>query len=355
MLGACSYSVELPEPRWQRRTSRIQAADGSLLVRLHGSEDRAPVPLDRMSPTLRQAIVAAEDRRFWQHSGIDLRAIARAVLRNTEAAAVQQGGSTITQQYVKNVYLDDDEALRRKLREVMLARTVEKRYVKEEILERYLNTVYFGNGAYGVEAAARRYFGKRAAELGLAESAFLAGVVRGPELYDPRVDPARAKERRDQVLTSMVELRMITSQEAGAASAAPLQLRSDEEGVYAAPHFVEDVKRFLLDDARFGATVEERRKRLFGGGAHHPYDARPPSPGSGQRGRRRRGPRRRPGCGGGSGGAGDGRRPRPRGWSVLLRGRGRVSFQPGDAGPAAAGSAFKPFALVAALEQGISR
>ncbi|HEX2064203.1 MAG TPA: transglycosylase domain-containing protein, partial [Acidimicrobiales bacterium] len=266
MLSACSYRVAIPEAEWEPRTSKVEAADGSLLVRLHGAEYRVPVPLEQMSPALRDAVVAAEDRRFWDHSGIDLRAIGRALLRNAAAAGVEEGGSTITQQYVKNVHLGDGQTLRRKLREVAIARELEKRYSKEQILERYLNAVYFGNGAYGAEAAARRYFDKRAAELDLAESAFLAGVVRGPELYDPRVDPERARDRRAQVLDGMAELGMISGEEAAAAGAAPLEVRGQEESVYPAPHFVEEVKRLVLENPSFGETVEERRRVLFGGG-----------------------------------------------------------------------------------------
>ncbi|MDP9070283.1 MAG: PBP1A family penicillin-binding protein [Actinomycetota bacterium] len=355
VLAGCSYRVELPDAKWQPRTSRIEAADGSLLVRLHGGEDRVPVPLDRVSPALRQAIVAAEDRRFWEHSGIDLRAIARALLRNTEAAAVEQGGSTITQQHVKNAYLDDGQALRRKLREVVLAREAEKRYSKEEILEQYLNTIYFGNGAYGVEAAARRYFGKRAADLGLAESAFLAGVVRGPELYDPRVDEARAQARRAEVLASMAELGMITTEEASAASAAPLQVRSDHEGVYPAPHFVEEVKRLILDDARFGATVEERRKLLFGGGLTIRTTLDPRLQALARDAAAEVLPD------GGPDAAVVAVEPATGAVRALVGGLRFFSGGDGSRFNLAtqarrqAGSAFKPFALVAALEQGISR
>ncbi|HWC10990.1 MAG TPA: penicillin-binding transpeptidase domain-containing protein, partial [Acidimicrobiales bacterium] len=232
---------------------------------------------------------------------------------------------------------------------------LEKRLSKEEILERYLNTIYFGNGSYGVEAAARRYFGKRAADLDLAESAFLAGAVRGPELYDPRVDPERAKARRGQVLTSMVQLGMITSEEAAAASAAPLELRGDEEGVYPAPHFVEEVKRFVLDDARFGATMEERRKLLFGGGLTISTTLDPRLQAEAQGAAAQVLPD------GGPDAAVVAIEPATGAVRALVG--GLRFFEGGDGSRfnlatqarRQAGSAFKPFALVAALDQGMSR
>src|SRR5687768_1923231 len=171
------------------QSSKIYDSDGNLITTLHEAENRTVIPLRRMPKALRQAVVAIEDERFYQHDGVDLRAIARALVANVSSGDIEEGGSTITQQYVKNVIIAPgqiaEKSYERKLVEAALARQLEKKLGKNEILERYLNTVYFGEGAYGIQAAANTYFGKNASELSLAQSALLAGIIRIPEEYDP--------------------------------------------------------------------------------------------------------------------------------------------------------------------------
>ncbi|MGH9002086.1 MAG: transglycosylase domain-containing protein, partial [Acidimicrobiia bacterium] len=163
--GACAYRVEVAAPPVEATSTKVFAADGTLITTLHAEQDREEVALDAIAPGLQQAVVAIEDARFFHHQGVDLRALARALKRNAGAGRVTEGGSTITQQYVKNVLLDPSQNLDRKLKEAVLALQLERKYTKETILERYLNTIYFGNGAYGVQAAATLYFAKPVATL----------------------------------------------------------------------------------------------------------------------------------------------------------------------------------------------
>jgi membrane peptidoglycan carboxypeptidase len=156
-----------------------------------------------LPPHLAQAIVAIEDRRFYQHRGVDLRGLARAVFRNAQAGGTREGGSTITQQLARLMFLSQERTLKRKVQEAMLALWLESQLSKDEILVRYLNTAFFGAGAYGADAAAKRYFGKRAKELSLGEAAMLAGLVRAPSQLAPTRNLGGAKERADTVLQAM--------------------------------------------------------------------------------------------------------------------------------------------------------
>jgi penicillin-binding protein 1A len=245
----------------------VYAADGTLITTLHGEENREVVPFDAIPKVLQDAVVAIEDQRFWAHRGVDLRAVARAAASNASEGRVAEGGSTITQQYVKNELLGPERDVKRKLREASLACHLEQKYSKERILELYLNTIYFGNGAYGVQAASHEYFGGSTDTLDLAKSALLAGLIRAPTTLDPYDHPELATERRRTVLDKMVELGMVTRPQADEAVAQPLGLRTKAASErYAAPYFVERVKRFILDDPRFGATPKARRDLLFGGG-----------------------------------------------------------------------------------------
>ncbi len=183
-------------------------ANGDVLTVLQ-EQNRRVVPLAEVPGTMRDAIVAIEDSRFWTHDGIDARAIARAAGANAQAGGVSEGGSTITQQYVKNALLTPERTIQRKLEEASIALALERNYSKEVILEQYLNTIYFGDGAYGVDAAARSFFGVPVAQLSLAQSALLAGLVRAPGTYDPRLSPERATERRNVVLSRMEELGVV--------------------------------------------------------------------------------------------------------------------------------------------------
>ena len=233
------------------RTSVVYAADGSVLAEWHGEEDRTVVPFDEMPPHLRNAVVAIEDRRFYEHNGVDTQAIGRALSVNAAARGVEQGGSTITQQVVKVLFTDGKRTLSRKVREALLAYQLEARTDKGKVLELYLNTIYFGNGAYGVESAAKRYFSKSTSSLSLAESATLAGVIRSPSRFAPTEAPDKALQRRNLVLKEMLAQGYISPDEARQARAAPLGIVVRKEAGQVAPYFVEYVKQELI--ARLGA------------------------------------------------------------------------------------------------------
>jgi membrane peptidoglycan carboxypeptidase len=261
--------------------SRMLAADGKLIATFY-EENRVSVPLKSVAPVMRDAILAIEDSRFYEHSGVDLRGTVRALIANTQAGGVQQGGSTLTQQYVKNLLIelaDGDPAkiaearettVTRKLRELKYALEIEKRLTKDEILENYLNIAYFGSGAYGVEAAARHYFSKPASKLTLAEAATLAGIVRSPFAYDPTRFPERALSRRNVVLARMAQVGYVTAEEADAASQGKLGLKPSEtrNGCVRspAPFFCDYVMRIIKSDPVFGKTERDREDLLLRGG-----------------------------------------------------------------------------------------
>ena len=214
-------------------------------------EQRIEVPLDKVSRNLIAAVVSVEDQRFFDHSGVDAIRVGAAVLRNVQAGRRAEGGSTITQQLARQSFLSRDKTYRRKLKEVILATYIESLYTKQEILELYLNKVYFGDGLYGVEAAARGYFGKSASELAVDESALLAGLIQSPSSYAPTVNLDRAVNRRNVVLQTMVSSGAIDQASADRAKKAPVNLANALEiketfGLY----FKEQVRRELVD--RFG-------------------------------------------------------------------------------------------------------
>jgi len=263
--SGCAYRVEIAAPPAQAETTRVFAADGSVITSLHAEQDREQVSLADMAGELKTAVLAIEDSRFFAHNGVDLRALGRALRHNAAAGEVREGGSTITQQYVKNVLLDPKKTVHRKVREAVLAFQIERTHTKEAILEGYLNRIYFGNGAYGVQAAARLYFNKTAAELDLAEGALLAGLIQAPESYDPFTVPDAALARRQVVLARMRQLASMPEADIAAAEAAPLGVvaKRPDDTRYPAGYFVERVKRFVLDDPQFGATPADRRRLLF--------------------------------------------------------------------------------------------
>jgi 1A family penicillin-binding protein len=203
---------------------------------------RLPVSLSEVSPHLRRAILAAEDSRFYRHFGLDPLGVARAAWVNLRAGRVVEGGSTITQQLARNLYLGQERTLSRKLRELFLALQLEARYSKDEILEMYLNDIYLGNGAYGVEAASRLYFGKSARELSLSQAALLAGIIRAPETYNPLRYPERAQERKEVVLQRMVRTGWISSSEAQKARRERLRFAGSAR-LPTYPHFVDYLMR----------------------------------------------------------------------------------------------------------------
>jgi penicillin-binding protein 1A len=260
-------AVEEPSETPLSSRSRIFAADGTLLATLF-VENREPIGFKEIPPIFIDAVVAAEDQRYWSHGGVDLKAIARAALRNLSAGQAVQGGSTITQQYVKNVYfpIERPRTFQQKLIEAQLAWRLEQRYSKEEILERYLNTVYFGDGAYGIKAASERFFAKPPQELTLTESALLAGVIRSPEADNPRRNEPRAQGRRNYVISRMRTLEMITPLQAEEAIASPLGLRDPPVQIAREPHFVEYVKQAIAEDPTLGSDESERAALLYRGG-----------------------------------------------------------------------------------------
>ncbi|NLG87284.1 MAG: PBP1A family penicillin-binding protein [Firmicutes bacterium] len=209
------------------------------------TEHRVEVPLSEISPLLQNAVVAVEDYRFFEHFGVDPVAVARALVRNMQAGRVIEGGSTITQQLAKNLYLTPERTLERKFRELILTFKLETRYSKEQILRLYLNTINFGHGAYGVEVASQTYFGKHARDLNLAEAALLAGIPKSPSYYSPYVDPSAALARREIVLKAMADRGYITADEAAQAAKEPLRLGGLKRGPGRAPYFVDYVFREL--------------------------------------------------------------------------------------------------------------
>ena len=210
------------------QTSTVYDANGKVVEQLYGVQNRFVVDLEEIDPTLQDAVVAIEDHRFMEHRGLDFEAIGRAAVENAKTLSIQEGGSTITQQLIKNTYIAQEQrfipSFQRKFVEGSLAWQYEKEHSKEEILGQYLNTVYFGANAYGAEAAAKTYFNKKASDLTLPESALLAGIINLPGVYDPFADPETAKKRRDVVLDRMLEYGYITKEEHDEAVATDLDL-----------------------------------------------------------------------------------------------------------------------------------
>lgn len=271
-LASCTTekrALPIPLPD-TAETSSIYDTNGTQITKLQAEQNRISVPLKQVPASMQNAIVSIEDRRFWEHNGVDPRAIARAVKENNESGQVSQGGSTITQQYVKNALLGDDETLSRKLEEAALSMEIERTYSKERILELYLNTVYFGNGASGIEAAANTYFGVSSNELNLTQAAMLAGIVQSPSLHDPYKHAKNAKQRRDTVLRAMLDEGYISPTTAKQAEAAALGVipkgQRPGEAAYPAGHFVSEVREWFLDNPEFGTTRAERAELLYGGG-----------------------------------------------------------------------------------------
>lgn len=245
--------------------SVVYAADGSVLAVLHDEVDRRVIPLADIPSHVRDAVLTAEDRKFWSHPGYDVEGIIRAAMTNARAGDVVQGGSTITQQLAKSL-VGNQRTLERKISELTYAVALEERYSKEELLERYLNQVYLGSGAYGVSAAAGKFFSKAAEDLTPAEGALLAGLIRSPSRLDPRRNPDGAKQRRDAILREMVGNGFLHPAEAEAAIASPLGVQPHRERVVRQPYFVEAVKREFFANPAFGETRQDRINLLFTGG-----------------------------------------------------------------------------------------
>lgn len=234
-----------------KETSKVYDVNGKLITELF-EENRTFIPLSKIPVNFQDAIVAIEDDRFYQHHGVDFRGIARALWIDITGKGGLQGGSTITQQLAKNVFLTHDRTITRKVQEAFLAVQLERKYTKEEILEFYLNQIYFGHGAYGVQAAAQVYFGKNAEDLTLAECTMIAGLPKGPGYYSPYLNWEAAKNRQATVLNRMVELGYLTPEQAQEAKEQPLNLPGLKVRQKAAPYFTDYVTQYLI--GKYGAN-----------------------------------------------------------------------------------------------------
>ncbi|HWO88786.1 MAG TPA: transglycosylase domain-containing protein, partial [Gemmatimonadales bacterium] len=250
-----------------QQTSKVYATDGRLITEL-GYERRTVIRLEDMPLHLRQAFIAIEDKRYYQHRGVDYSRVLGAIRANLMALGVEQGFSTITMQLARNVFPDRITRERRgwaglvrKLKEVWVARELERTYSKDRILELYLNQINLGAGAYGVETASQRYFGKSARDLNVAEAALLAALPQRPSAYNPRRYPDRAVRRRNMVLDLMRAQGYLSAAEAEEAKAYPLGLSPRQDFGDVAPYFVEWIRQTL--DARFGRDLYERGLRIY--------------------------------------------------------------------------------------------
>ncbi|MEK7299074.1 MAG: penicillin-binding protein 1A [Candidatus Margulisiibacteriota bacterium] len=244
VLGILVYFVSKDLPNVEsistyipNETTKIYSQDNVILANLHEEENRVLIPIDQISPNLKKTVVAIEDISFYKHHGLDFISIGRALFRDILAGGFVEGGSTLTQQLARNVFLYQKKTLSRKLAEAILAVQMERKYTKTEILEMYLNQVYWGHNAYGIESASQLYFDVSAQDLTVAQSAMLVGILRGPELYSPRKNFARAKERQKIVLDRMEQLDLITHAQAMAAYEEPLVLAERRLHRYKAPYF----------------------------------------------------------------------------------------------------------------------
>ncbi|MGH3109967.1 MAG: transglycosylase domain-containing protein, partial [Gaiellaceae bacterium] len=264
LVRAVASEIPSLDPAAQRADvdTVVYASNGrTVLAVLRGEESRVLVATEDIAPIMRQAIVAVEDKRFFEHDGIDLRGVARALWADVRSQAIVEGGSTITQQFVKNAYIRNERTLARKVREAALAWQLEALWSKDRILTAYLNTIYFGNGAYGIQQASRAYFQKGAKHLELHEAALVAGLPADPSRYDPVTNPRNAKLRRQHVLDVMLEQGKITRADfrraANAELPPPEKIRLPGTGGQA-QYFVNYVKDQLVD--KYGAG------NVFGGG-----------------------------------------------------------------------------------------
>jgi penicillin-binding protein 1A len=233
--------------------SRVHAEDGRVIAEFF-KERRIVIPLAEVPPLLVKAFIAAEDSRFFQHQGVDPFSILRAAIKNLEAGTIRQGGSTITQQVTRSFLLTPERSYLRKIKEVILSYRIEKAFTKEEILFLYLNQIYLGHGAYGVQAAAENYFGKPVKELSLAECAILAGLPQAPTRYSPFRHPEQARVRQVYVLNRMVEEGFITREQADQALALKLDIKP-RRNIYVeeVPYYTEHVRRYV--EGKYGADA----------------------------------------------------------------------------------------------------
>jgi membrane peptidoglycan carboxypeptidase len=278
-----SLPAELSTPAPATR-SKVLMGNGKTLAYFY-DENRIPVKLTNIAPVMRQAQIAIEDHRYYEHGALDFKGTLRALVRNSTEGGITQGGSSITQQYVKMVQIEACQAkgdsqcvkdaqaptVQRKVRELRYAIAMEKKFTKDEILERYLNIAYYGEGAYGVEAAARHYFSTKASKLNLAQAAMLAGLVQNPDSNNPVRNPSAALDRRDVVLNRMVELKLITLDQAREAKEVGFnekKVKRTRNGCVGTryPFLCDYVRRTLLTTPSLGKTEEDRENMINRGG-----------------------------------------------------------------------------------------
>lgn len=265
------------------QSTKVLTSDGQPIATFY-AENRVRIPLDQMSPYIKDAVIAIEDSRFYEHAGVDPQGIVRALVANLTKGD-QQGASTITQQYVTNVInearlsqdrpeeviLSGQKDIGDKLREMKLALELEKKFSKEQILEGYLNIVFFNSDAYGVEAAARYFFSTTAKDLNLPQGALLAGLVNSPTFYNPAINPDNSITRRNQVLGEMLRLKKITQAEHDQAVATPIELKISPErqgcaNATMAPYFCDYISHLILNNPAYGQNEVERQRKLYRGG-----------------------------------------------------------------------------------------
>ena len=245
--------------------SIIYTSDNQILDELHDGLNRDPIKLEEVPSYVINTLLAAEDSNFYLHEGVDFVAILSAVLDNLRG--VTRGGSTITSQVAKQSFVGDEISVRRKIAEAVVAAELERRYTKDEILEYYINSIYWGAGAYGIQSASNEYFNKPVQELTLDEAATLVVIIRSPAYYNPRKYPERVLERRNDVIDTMLKEGFIVNIQARSAKLAALEIAEAKSFETQAEHVVAEVKRQLLNDPQFailGNTKEERKKAVFG-------------------------------------------------------------------------------------------
>src|SRR5699024_5044528 len=239
----------------------IETADGEIIWYLY-DEFRLPVKLDDIPEHVQDAFIAIEDRRFYSHTGVDLRSIARAVYRDIVARDKVEGASTITQQLAKNLFLTNDKSWWRKIKEAMIALHLERVYTKEQLLEMYLNIIYFGQGQYGLEAASNRFFHKSVEDLTLEEGALLAGIIKAPNGYSPIDHPEKALERRNVVLQAMEQLNYISKEDMLAASEKEMQLNISVRSTNQAHHSIVDLAIKEAEEV-YGITLDDLKAKRY--------------------------------------------------------------------------------------------
>ncbi len=252
-LGVITAGVAIRLPDVDRistyipnETTKIYSSDNMVLAELHQEENRVVIPIEEISPILQRTVLASEDTEFYHHHGVNVKGMFRALFRNLAAMRFAEGGSTLTQQLARNLFLHKRKTVTRKIGEIILALQIERRYTKNEILEMYLNQVYWGHNSYGIESAAQMYFGKHAQDLSLAESAMLVGLLKAPELYSPFRDYNRAKRQQQIVLGRMRDIGLITKEEFQFADQEVLKLAPRRQFRFKAPFFTSYVLNRLV-------------------------------------------------------------------------------------------------------------